>query len=81
MSKPRKASKKQILMATGFLLMLVSVCLIINIGYPIRALSFGPFYLFGAGSYAFYLLLYIEGIFLVGKKRLISLKPVRKTLG
>ena len=81
MSETRKASKKQISIATGFLLMLVSVCLIINIGYPIRGLSFGPFYLFGAGCYAFYLLLYLEGIFLVGKKRLISLKPIRKTIG
>lgn len=61
--------------------MLISVCLIINIGYPIRALSFVPFYLFGAGSYAFYLLLYIEGVFLVGKKKLIPLKPLSKTFG
>ena len=81
MSEIRKASKKQISIASGFLLMLISVCLIINIGYPIRALSFGPFYLFGAGSYAFYLLLYIEGIFLVGKKKLIPLRPIRKTFG
>lgn len=60
--KVRQINPRTFSFFSGVAICLFSVILIMNVGYPARALAFLPFYLFGIGSYAFYLFLYAIGL-------------------
>ena len=65
----------------GVAICLLSVILIMNVGYPARAFAFVPFYLLGIGSYAFYLFLYAVGLSYLFRGKGLGFKLNNKFLG
>lgn len=58
----------------GIALCLVSIILIINVGYIARALAFVPFFAFGITSCALYFALYLIGLYILLKDKVFKFK-------
>ena len=74
--KKFKLEKKHFTFFGGITLCLLSVALILNVGYPARAVAFPFVYLFGIGSYVFYLFLYAFGLFMFFKEKAMRIRPI-----
>ena len=72
--KKFKIEKRHFTFFGGIALCLLAVVLILNIGYPARAIAFPFAYLFGLGSYVFYLVLYAYGLYLFFKEKSFKIK-------
>ena len=60
---------------------LLAVILVVNVGYPARAIAFPFFYLFGINSYLIYLWLYIIGISYLFRRKGIKITFSWRTFG
>lgn len=60
--KTKQISSRYMNFFIGVTICLISVILIMNVGYPARAIAFPFFYAFGIMSYGVYLLLYAVGL-------------------
>ena len=67
--KKFQVNKRHFTFFGGIALCLLSVVLILNVGYPARALAFTFAYLFGLGSYVIYIFIYVYGMFLFFKEK------------
>ena len=72
--KKFKLEKKHFTFFGGITLCLLAVVLILNVGYPARAIAFPFLYLFGLGSYVFYLLIYAFGLFMFFKEKAFKIR-------
>ncbi len=72
--KKFKLEKKHFTFFGGITLCLLAVVLILNVGYPARAIAFPFIYLFGLGSYVFYLLVYAYGLFMFFKEKAFKIR-------
>lgn len=66
--KDRHVSANTLKFFGGIGLMLLSVIMILNIGYVAKGISYGFYYLFGLGAYLFFIYLFLIGITLIIKK-------------
>ena len=75
-SKPvKKIEKRHFTFLGGIALCLLAVVLILNVGYPARALALPFVYLFGLTSYVFYIFLYVYGMSLFFREKGFKIKP------
>ena len=74
-------NKKTVAFFLGVLLCLLSVILVVNVGYVARAIAFPFFYIFGITSYLVYLWLYIQGVSFLFRKKGIKVTLSWRTLG
>ena len=72
--KKFKLEKKHFTFFGGITLCLLAVVLILNVGYPARAIAFPFIYLFGLGSYVFYLLVYAYGLYMFFKEKTLKIR-------
>ena len=72
--KKFKVEKRHFTFFGGIAMCLLSVVLILNIGYPARARAFPLAYLFGLGSYVFYLALYGIGLYFFFREKTLKIK-------
>ena len=72
--KKFKLQKKHFTFFGGITLCLLAVVLILNVGYPARAIAFPFIYLFGLGSYVFYLLVYAYGLYMFFKEKTLKIR-------
>ena len=72
--KKFKLQKKHFTFFGGITLCLSAVVLILNVGYPARAIAFPFIYLFGLGSYVFYLLIYAYGLYMFFKEKTLKIR-------
>lgn len=79
--KTRQVNPRTFSFFVGVAICLLSVILIMNVGYPARAFAFLPFYLLGIGSYAFYLFLYAVGLSYLFRGKGLGFKLNNKFLG
>lgn len=80
--KPKKpVPKKNMYFFGGICLCLFSVCLIMNVWYLARIITFLPSYLFGMGAYAIYLFLYAEGMCLLFREKAFKFSNFLSVLG
>ena len=74
--KKFKVEKKHFTFFGGIALCLLAVVLILNVGYPARAIAFPFVYFFGMGSYVFYLIIYAFGLYMFFKEKSPKIRPV-----
>lgn len=74
-------SKKKTIFFIGLSLVLLSVMLIINVGYVCRALTYIPVYLFGVGAYLLFFGITFCGLVLIFRKKFFKIKYVSRFLG
>ena len=74
-------NKKTVAFFLGVLLCLVSIILVVNVGYVARAIAFPFFYTFGITSYLIYLWFYIQGVSFLFRKKGIKVTLSWRTLG
>jgi len=66
---PRHIDKKYFTFFGGIALCIFSVILILNVGYPSRAIALPFVYLFGLSSYLIYIFVYAYGLFLFFREK------------
>ena len=72
--KKFKVETKHFTFFGGITLCLIAVVLILNVGYPARAIALPFIYLFGLGSYVFYLLIYAYGLYMFFKEKTLKIR-------
>ena len=79
--KKREVSNKTFSMFLGIGLVLLSIILIINVGYVARVFAFVPLYLIGMMSWAIFVYTIVDGVFLVVKKEHIHFQNKVRVVG
>ena len=74
-NKPFKVEKRHFTFLGGICLCLFSVVLILNVGYPARAIALPFVYLFGLTSYLFYIFVYAYGLSLFFREKGFKIRP------
>ncbi|MCR5505462.1 MAG: DUF87 domain-containing protein [Bacilli bacterium] len=80
-NKVHQVNKRTVAFFLGVALCLLSVILVMNVGYVARGIAFPFFYLFGTGSYILYLWMYAVGISLLFRGKGIKITFSWRTLG
>ena len=84
MAKEKKKiipEKKHFAYVGGIALCLLSIILIVDIGWFARAIAFPFLFLFGIVAYVFYILFYIEGIYLLFKEKSLKIDHKIRIVG